>query len=258
MRRLVVEEPVTRLAAWSGRLAGFALAVALIGLFLLRAERIDLSAGFAVLGAALVAAVAALALASLAFVRIWREGRRGLGQAVGGFLLALALLAWPGFVAAKAFYLPRINDLSTDLVDPPAFARSRVVLAAREGRVPGELPAETRRLQREAYPGVVSLTLELAPEEAFDVARKGAERLGWQVIETSKPGGRIGTGRIEAIDHSFLLRFADDVTIRLRPRAEGTRIDLRSASRIGSHDFGANAARIKRYLDEVSALAEAR
>jgi uncharacterized protein (DUF1499 family) len=75
------------------------------------------------------------------------------------------------------------------------------------------------------------------------------------VIEAVKPGGRIGLGRLEAIDRTFLLRLPDDVTVRLRPRADGTRIDVRSASRIGTHDLGQNARRIRAYLDEISNLA---
>jgi uncharacterized protein (DUF1499 family) len=79
--------------------------------------------------------------------------------------------------------------------------------------------------------------------------------LGWRIIEAVKPGGRMGLGRLEAVDRTFLLRLPDDVTVRIRPRADGTRIDVRSASRIGTHDLGANAARIRRFLDEVSNLA---
>jgi uncharacterized protein (DUF1499 family) len=75
------------------------------------------------------------------------------------------------------------------------------------------------------------------------------------VIEAVPPGGRVGLGRIEAIDRTFLLRMPDDITVRIRPRADGARIDVRSASRLGTHDLGQNAQRIRAYLDEVSNLA---
>jgi uncharacterized protein (DUF1499 family) len=110
-------------------------------------------------------------------------------------------------------------------------------------------------MQRQAYPQVAPLSLDLSPEEAFEIARKAAANRGWEVIETVRPGGRLGLGRIEAIDRTFLLRIPDDITVRIRPRADGARIDVRSASRIGNHDLGENARRIRRYLDEVSALA---
>lgn len=255
MRRLIIEEPVTRSAIWSRRLGWFALAVAAIGIFLMRAGRVELTAGFAVLGAGLLFAFASLALAVIAFVLIWTEGRRGLGLAVWGFVLSTAILAWPAFLGAKAVYLPRLSDISTDVSDPPAFARSRAALAARDGHVPPDVPPATRELQRDAYPAVTTLFLDVPPEDAFEAVRKAAGERGWQVIETTAPGGRIGTGRLEAIDRSLLLRFPDDITVRLRPRADGTRVDVRSASRVGNHDLGVNAARIGRFLASVETLA---
>ena len=74
-------------------------------------------------------------------------------------------------------------------------------------------------------------------------------------VEMSVSGGRVGLGRLDAVDRTFLLRLADDITVRIRPRADGARIDVRSASRIGRHDLGANAARIRRFLEELSNLA---
>ncbi len=258
MRRLVVEEPVTRAAVWSRRLGWFSLAVTLIGAILVRTGRVDLTAGFAVLAAGLMVALVALALAVIAFSLVWMEGRRGLGMAIGGLLLALAVLAWPGYLAVKSLVLPPLNDVTTDIDDPPAFSRSRAALAAREGRIPPDVPAETRQRQRAAYPTIVPLYVDLTPGEAYDIVTRAAATLGWQIVESAAPGGRIGTGRLDAVDRTFLMRFPDDVTVRLRPRADGTRIDIRSASRLGMHDFGTNAARIARFLEEVSTQATAR
>jgi uncharacterized protein (DUF1499 family) len=112
-----------------------------------------------------------------------------------------------------------------------------------------------RVLQREAYLQIAPLTLDLPPEEAFELVRRAAANQGWQIIEAVKPGGRIGLGRLEAVDRSLLLRLPDDITVRIRPRADGTRIDIRSASRIGSHDLGTNARRIRSFLEELSNLA---
>jgi uncharacterized protein (DUF1499 family) len=129
------------------------------------------------------------------------------------------------------------------------------VLEARNGRVPPDVPPEVREAQREAYQQIAPLTLDVPPDEAFDLVRKAAENRGWRIIEAVKPGGRLGLGRVEAIDRTFLLRLPDDITVRIRPRADGTRIDIHSASRIGTHDLGANAARIRAFLEEVSNLA---
>jgi uncharacterized protein (DUF1499 family) len=255
MRRLIIEEPVSRAALWSPRVAWFALAVTAMALALVRFRRVEFTVGIVPLAAGLALAAAAAALALFAFWRIWSEGRRGLKSAIGGLLLAALILAYPGFFAARALTLPTLNDVSTDIENPPSFSRSQVALQARAGWVPPEVPAEVRRKQRQAYPQIAPLSLDLSPEEAFEIVRKAAANRGWEVIEAIRPGGRLGLGRLDAIDRTFLLRIPDDVTVRIRPRADGARIDVRSASRIGKHDLGQNARRIRRFLDEVSALA---
>jgi uncharacterized protein (DUF1499 family) len=255
MRHLILEEPFSRPAKWSPKLAWFGLVVTVMAVLLIRLGRVDYPSGFTAVGAGLAIAVAAVAMALIGFVRIWQEGRRGLGSALQGLIIAALVLGYPAVLAAKAVTLPAINDVSTDTDDPPLFSRSRAALEARSGRVPPDVPREAREMQREAYVQIAPLTLDIGPAEAFDLVRKAAANLGWQVIEAVPPGGRIGTGRLEAIDRTFLLKLPDDITVRLRPRADGTRIDIRSASRFGSHDLGVNAARIRKFLEETSNLA---
>jgi uncharacterized protein (DUF1499 family) len=255
MRRLIIEEPVSRAALWSSRIAWFALAVTLIALAFTRFRVVEAVPGLVALAAGLLLALAAVAFALLAFLRIWMEGRRGVASAVKGLLLALVILAYPGWFAVKAVTLPPLNDVSTDVDDPPAFSRARAALEARGGRVPPEVPVDLRRLQREAYPDIAPLTLDIPPNQAFELVMEAARRRGWEVVDAVRPGGRVGLGRLDAIDRTFLLKLADDITVRIRPRADGARIDVRSASRIGRHDLGQNAQRIRRFLEEVSNLA---
>lgn len=255
MRRLIIEEPVSRPAKWAPMLAWFALAVTVMCVLLIRFGQIDYQSGFVALGAGLAIAGVAVAMSFMGFVRIWQEGRRGLGSAIKGLVIAILVLAYPAWFAVKAVTLPPINDVTTDTEDPPVFSRSRAALDARGGRVPPDVGSAVREMQREAYVQIAPLTLDLAPAETFALVRKAAENLGWQVIEAVPPGGRIGSGRLEAVDRTFLLKLPDDVTVRIRPRADGTRIDIRSASRIGTHDLGANAQRIRDFLEEVSNLA---
>lgn len=255
MRRLIIEEPVTRAAVWSRRLAWFSLAVTLMAVALVRLGRVEFTAGTVAVAAGLGVALVAVVLSAMAYRRIWAEGRRGLRSAIWGMVLALLVLAYPGWFALKGLTLPVLNDITTDIENPPSFSRSAAALEARDGRVPPDLPPELRRKQRDAYPQIAPLSLDLAPDDAFELARKAAMNRGWQIVEATRPGGRMGLGRIDAIDRTMLLRIPDDITIRIRPRADGTRIDVRSASRIGKHDFGTNAQRIRRFLDEVSNLA---
>ncbi len=255
MRHLILEEPFSRPAKWSPMLAWFSLAVSVMAVLLIRFGRIDYQPGLIALGAGLVIALVAVGMSFVAFIRIWQEGRRGLGSAIKGLIVATLVLAYPGFMALKAVTLPAITDVTTDTDDPPAFSRSRAALEARGGRVPPDVPPEAREMQRDAYVQIAPLTLDIGPEEAFALVQKAAGNLGWQVIEAVPPGGRVGTGRLEAVDRTFVLKMPDDITVRIRPRADGTRIDIRSASRFGSHDLGANAKRIRAFLEETSNLA---
>jgi uncharacterized protein (DUF1499 family) len=253
MRRLIVEEPVSRAASWSSRLAWFALAVTLISVAIVRFGFVEAALGLVSLAGGLLLAAAAIGLACLAFVRIWTEGRRGLGLAARALLLAVAILAWPAWLAAHGIAEPGFDDLATDALTPPAFSRSRTALAARRG---ADLAAGAG--SPGSLPDLGPLRLELEPAEAFAVVLEAAAKLKWQVVDQVPPGGRMGTGHLDAIDHSWLLKLPGDVAVRLRPIASGTQIDVRSRSRLPRQDLGTNAARIRRFLAAVSALAEAR
>lgn len=258
MRRLVVEMPPSLAAGWSRRLSWFALLVVAIAVVLARLDRIEVAAALAVLGAGLFMAMASAVLAVSGFVAIWNEGRPGFGAAAAGLFLATLLLAYPCFLAVQALRLPRLTDISTDLNEPPAFSRSRKALELRNGRTPPERTQQSRVEQSQAYPGIAPLNLEIQPAEVYALVQKAAAQRGWQVFESAAPGGRTGVGRLEAIDRSLIMRFPDDVTVRIRPTAVGARVDVRSASRIGTHDFGANARRIQSFLQTLQELTEDR
>ena len=258
MRRAVLEDPVSRGALWSRRLAWFALALLGIGILVVRSGKIEFTAMVAVLGAALLCAICAALTAAFSLIGIWREGYRGAGKAIAALLIAGAILIYPAFMVLRGLTLPPINDIATDIADPPAFSRSRAALAARGDAVRNPSSAQTRVLQRQAYGGLVPLTLEQTPQEAFSIALEAARAMGWQIIEAVPPGARGGAGHIDAVARTRLLQFPDDIAIRVRPQAQGARVDIRSASRYGQHDFGANAARIEAYLAEIARVQDAR
>ncbi|MDB5650329.1 MAG: hypothetical protein JWL62_1849 [Hyphomicrobiales bacterium] len=258
MRRLIIEEPVSAAASWSRRLAVFALTVAAIGVGLARLHAIDAPAGLAVFAAAMLFSCVAVLLAISAFVVIWRTGRRGTGIALMSIVLAALLLGFPAYLAAQALRLPVLNDVSTDLIDPPDFSRSSAALTARNGHVGGELPTEWREAQRRAYPDLQPIVLDLEVQDAWSLVLNAVSNMHWKIVDRSPPGGRQGLGRIDAVDVSMILGFPDDVAIRLRPLAGQTRIDIRSASRYGRHDFGVNASRIRKFSDELQAQLDAR
>jgi uncharacterized protein (DUF1499 family) len=235
MRRLIVEEPYSKAAMLSRRLAMFSLAVAVIGILGV-ARGVDL---IAVLGGAIVIACGAILSAILAFAIIWRSGRKGAGQALAGLVLAALLLAYPAYLAQQTMRLPRLADISTDIADPPNFSLSHKALAARGDTTPASVAIARRKAQIKAYPQIQPILLDLDAREAFDAAVKALAANDWKIVE-QRPGGRAGLGHIDAIATSFIFGFPSDITLRLRPLAGQTRIDIRSVSRFGPYDFGAN------------------
>jgi uncharacterized protein (DUF1499 family) len=258
MRRLILEEPYSQTALWSRRLATFAIAVAAISVVLSRAQAVETTAGLAVFGAAVFVACVAVLFALSAAVIIWRTGRRGGAVAFASLILAGLLLAYPAWLAIEAVQLPVINDVSTDLVDPPDFSLSARAQAARGDFTPSALGNGRSDEQRRAYPDIQPIVLDLEVDDAYQLVLKAVAARGWRIVEQAPPGGRQGLGHIDAIDRTLIMGFPDDITIRIRPLAGQTRIDIRSASRYGRHDFGANARRIMAFSDELQAQLDAR
>jgi len=248
LRRPFIDAPMSRLATWSGRFGWFALAVAALSVVILRTNILEIGPALVTYGAALMFAAIAALLALAAFVVIWREGSRGLGRAVLGLVLGLLLLAYPGYLGFRAMRTPAITDVTTDTANPPAFA----VLARLRprGRIayPG---AQTAALQRAAFPDIESLEYEIPAVVSYEAALSVIVKRGWHVVDSRPPaaGGRAGT--IEAVARTLIMGFRDDVVVRVRALGRGSRVDVRSASRYGTHDFGANARRVASLLQDI-------
>lgn len=246
-------EPVSKLAAWSGRLGVFALAVAALSVIILRSGLLEIVPALATFAAALIFAGLAILLAFAGFIVIWRQGLSGLGYALLGLLLGLLLLAYPSYLGYRATKLPAITDITTDPANPPRFD----VLARLRPRGRTEYPgAATAERQRAAYSDIVPLQLAVPPKAAYDIALALATKRKWLLVDSRPPAGR-RDGVIEAVTRTPIMGFRDDVVIRVSPLRDGARVDLRSASRYGTHDFGANAARLRSLLEDIDDAAGA-
>ncbi|MGA8170738.1 MAG: DUF1499 domain-containing protein [Methylocystis sp.] len=256
MRRHLPPEPLSKAAYWSLRLGLFSLAVAALAVALARAHKLDPSAALATIGGAIALALVAILLFGAACVTIWRSGARGFGAAVGGLFFALLTLGYPGFLAVQAIRYPVLADISTDPDDPPEFSRTAAALAARGGYTPVDPPAATRATQTAAYPDVQPIVVDLDMEEALAAVMKTAAARGWRLVDKRPPSARSGDAHVDFLVKTQLLGFDEDATVRLRPLAGQTRIDLRAASRYGRHDFGANASRIEDFAEGLQAQVE--
>ena len=257
MRRYPAE-PVSGLVTISRWLALVAWAFSVSGVLAVRLGGLPPLRGLIVVGVGISIAVIAVVVACGGFVRIWRFGAPGVGLNTRGLLLAMALLVWPGFMAVTAARLPVLNDITTDIVDPPSFSRSRAAVDARRGSIPAEFDRQRVADNQEDYARLRTIVIEQTPEEVMGLALKAATNLGWVIIDSTSPSGRNANGRIDAVVTSFLFKFPDDITIRIKPVGNETRVDLRSASRFGRHDFGVNTQRIQSFTKEIEVLANAR
>lgn len=253
-RRLYTEVRITWLATLARRLAIFALPVIALSIGLHRLGLVEYEVAYATLTAGIAVAALAALVAVAAFVVIWNEGLRGLGRAIAAFLIGIAVLAWPMFEVVRSSTLPAIADITTDPSDPPRF--TAVASARPSGANPVAYPGEeTAVRQRIAYPGVQPLELDANPDEAFNIALAIVEKNGWRVLDSVTPRGGQREGRIEAVALTLIMGFREDLSIRIRSSGGMMKIDMRSASRYGNHDFGNNARRIEKFFaDFVAAL----
>ncbi|MFZ1103008.1 MAG: DUF1499 domain-containing protein [Hyphomicrobiaceae bacterium] len=210
------------------------------------------SYGFALLSIIpLAGAMAAIAVAvSLLTLAL---ARAQLGRPT--FVALLAVLA----VGAGLVYLPLryerqfrtfppINDISTDTDNRPAFEAALAARAAEDADRSDTPDPELSELQRAGYPDIVPVRSALPAGEAFSKALAVAQAMrGWTIVVVDRD-----KGRIEASARTFWFGFTDDIVIRVTADGGGSRIDMRSASRIGGSDIGVNAARIRAYMRAVS------
>lgn len=139
--------------------------------------------------------------------------------------------------------VPSIHDITTDVIDPPRFSAA-LVEARGDSANSLDIDVDVIEQQIAAYPDLRTLVSETSIRETFQRSEQIARRLGWEIVNADLNGGRI-----EAVDTTRIMGFKDDIVIRVRSNADGTRLDLRSVSRVGVSDLGANADRIRAFRD---------
>jgi uncharacterized protein (DUF1499 family) len=180
-----------------------------------------------------------LLIASLLMLLVY-DFRMYRGRLIVSALLASMPVAAGIAMVAPSAGLPVIHDVSTDLADPPMF---NLVIELRGGESnPLARNDEIDAAQSAAYPDVRSIASPLAPAEALQRAEATARALGWAVHAVDADAGTV-----EASETTFWYGFTDDIAIRVRATETGSVIDLRSVSRVGRGDLGANARRIRNF-----------
>ena len=243
----IFDVPMSKLATWSARLAWFSLAVVVLSIIIVRGGFLDIEPALATFAAALIFAALAIVLAFAAFVVIWRQGYGGRGRAVLGLGLGVVLLAYPAYFAYLGHKLPAINDITTDFTNPPRFD----VLARLRPRGTNAYPgARVAALQEKFYPDIEALEYDAPADLAYRVALKVVTKRKWHIVDELPPTLQ-RPGEIEAVARTFIMGFRDDVVVRVSGSASSARIDVRSASRYGTSDFGTNAKRVTALLSDI-------
>jgi uncharacterized protein (DUF1499 family) len=252
-----LSEPVSGLATWARNFAVFSAVAVVVSILILRFGFLEMKPALATFFSALALAVLSILIGFAAFVAIWHNGSRGMGRILVAFLISAVVLAYPAYLALQYRKLPKIYDITTDPIDPPRFealAALRTGDGANTAVYAGLYSAEQ---QRKAYPDIEPVDLQIPVDRAYAVALRLVNRRKWLVIDERAPQPPLRVGRIEAVARTPIMGFREDVSIRVAPDGEDSRVDIRSSSRYFDSDLGSNAARITKLMDDINAAAEA-
>lgn len=240
-------------ARWSLRLACLSWPSILITSVGHRFELITFEQTITLISATWLLALGAVGLGIFAAVAIWEYGYHGGWRALFGILCgSITLLpALTGFAAA--LYYPVLNDISTDRVNPPVYTVAKFVRSPYDHPL-DELSEDELAQQEVSYPDLQGRVFRLATTTVFEsVERVVKSQWFWTVLDIRAPDDETGQGILEVVAITPLFAFRDDIVIRVLPDEAGSRLDIRSASRRGRHDFGANARRIEYLLNTIEA-----
>jgi uncharacterized protein (DUF1499 family) len=200
----------------------------------------------AIIGFVLGMLALAIALAGLLLALFGRVGRYRL-RALLALVLGLLAFVPPLMFAHRVRAAPAIHDISTDTAHPPAF---QALLSQRTGATNPPLYGgpEVAAVQHAAYPDIQPLQFDTLPANTFDAASDVARSMGWKIAATDPRAGRI-----EATATTFWFGLQHDVVIRVQPDAHGTRVDIRSESRVGNNDMGIDAAIVRAFSRKLRA-----
>ncbi len=230
---------LSRIALWCG---GFGFVAAVVGPLFAHFEIVSPMIGFAILAIGLLDAVIALVTGAISLLGGKQANR---GPALGGIIAAMLVLGPILLSASRGSGLPRINDITTDTVKPPKFTQALRLDGNKDRDM--SYPPEFAEQQLSGYGKIEPLLLSMDPGEAFARVYEAAKAVESWEITLADPGKLV----IEGIDTTWLFRFKDDFVIEIRPAADGSAVHMRSKSRDGKGDVGANAQRIFGFFERV-------
>lgn len=250
-------EPVSSLATWARNLAVFAVVAVVVSIIIVRFDFLEMKPALATLFGGLAISALSILFGLAGFAAIWQNGSRGMARILLAFLIDGAILAYPAYQALLYRKLPAIHDITTDPIDPPRFdalSRLRTGDGTNTAVYAGLYSAEQ---QRQFYPDIEPIELEIPVDRAYAIARQLVIKRKWTVIDEREPQPPRRMGRIEAVARTPIMGFREDISIRVVPDGDDSRVDIRSASRYFESDLGSNAARVTKFIDDLNTAADA-
>jgi uncharacterized protein (DUF1499 family) len=242
--------PLPSRSASAARVAGIlAISIVAIGILGIHVGLLRPLTGFYLFAlGALVGGLVALTLSVFGIVAT-REGslKTGRAKALVGGCIGAALIGGTLSAASSGRGVPSINDITTNLQDPPGFttASNLPENLGRDMSYPNEFVAQVQQ----SYPDLSPIRLDLPAQAGYERALGAARSVGWEITYQDSEAGLF-----EARSVSRVFRFVDDIAVRVRPSGSGSIVDLRSKSRDGRGDLGANADRIRRFAHDFQDL----
>ncbi|MEM8771052.1 MAG: DUF1499 domain-containing protein [Pseudomonadota bacterium] len=145
---------------------------------------------------------------------------------------------------------PFIHDITTDFDNPPPI----LAAAGDERNNPPEYLGDEKaprsemtvtQAQADAFPDIVSIETSMSVDDAAVKAEDAIRAMGMTIIaNNAHEDGRL----IEAYHQSPWFGFIDDFVVRVSPSPSGAILDIRSKSRVGGSDLGANAKRVRTFM----------
>jgi uncharacterized protein (DUF1499 family) len=250
-------EPVSSLASWARNLAVFAVVAVVVSIIVVRFGFLEPKPAVVTFFGGLAIAALSILFGLAGFAAIWQNGSRGMARILIAFLIDGAILAYPAYLGLQYRKLPAIHDITTDPIDPPRFdalARLRTGDGANTAVYAGLYSAEQ---QRQFYPDIEPIELEIPVDRAYAIALQLVNKRKWLVIDERAPQPPRRIGRIEAVSRTPIMGFREDISIRVVPDGDDSRVDIRSASRYFDSDLGSNAARVTKFIDDLNTAADA-
>lgn len=221
-----------------------AILVPMIGALGTRFEFWSFVVGLLAMPLSLLLALVGLALGIVSLLRLRKAGERLVLPAHGAGLSLLVSLYLANSMFS-GFLMPPIHNVSTDIEDPPQFTHAQTLRGENANPLHYD-GAMIGPLQREGYPDVRPLVLDIPKDAMYQRVKMVLQAMRMEVTREDPE-----QGEIEAVATTFWFGFKDDIIVRLRAADGGTRLDIRSVSRVGVVDIGANAERIVEIIKRV-------